>query len=96
MATNEANVQVALDGAGKKIRQLKLTGVVQADGTTADVYVQCVAITDTDGAAVGMQETNGLLRQLIAEMQALRKMYGIATGQMWHSADASGDDQGFG
>lgn len=78
----ESLVQVATDGAGKKVRTLSLS-VVQPDGTLASVQMQVVAIVDQEGRAIdfGASETQRLLRALLNEMTALRKMYGRATSQ---------------
>lgn len=92
MATNEAYVQVAQDGSGKKVRNLILQGVVQPDGTQADVYVQCTAIVDGDGAPFSMTETNGILLRVLREITALRHMYGRATGMEMIALDGAAGD----
>lgn len=72
MAGQEGYVQVATDGSGKKVRNLLLKGVLQPDGTTADVYVQCVSVVDSDGNALDFNRTNELLSSLVREVHWLR------------------------
>lgn len=79
----EAYVQLSADGTGKKVRNLQLD-VVQADGTIATVLMQVVSIVDNEGRSVDFSaqaESITLLRQLLVEMRALRRMYGRATSQ---------------
>lgn len=72
-------VQVALDGPGKKIRNLKLD-VLQDDGTIATVYQQVVSIVDEDGQLVDFADAEfkakhlynqeriiALLQEMVAE-----------------------------
>lgn len=89
----EGFVQVAEDGSGKKIRNLVLE-VVQPDGTVATVLMQAVSIVDSEGRAAdfGGTETNALLRSLLREMSALRRMYGRATGQQHVALDSGALD----
>lgn len=89
----EAYVQVATDGSGKKIRNVQLD-VVQADGTVATVQMQVVVPVDKDGQLIDhASETNALLKALLREMTALRRMYGRATGQQFIALDgAMADD----
>ena len=42
-------VQVAPDGAGKRIANVQLLDVVQPDGTVVQVYAQCVVPVDASG-----------------------------------------------
>jgi hypothetical protein len=76
---DETYIQVASDGAGKKVKNLKLIGVVQADGTSADVYIQCTAIVDGDGRTVDLDELTGVMRALLKEVRWLRKGFGEMT-----------------
>lgn len=89
MAT-ENYTQVAANGAGNKIRNLSME-VIQGDGTTSTVQMQVVSIVDRDGREVdfGASETNDLLRSLLREMTALRKMYGRATGLQFMALDSA-------
>ena len=73
-------VEVAPDGTGKRIRNVALD-VVQADGTVVTVYMQVVAIRDNEGQPVNLESTVSILGQIHEEIQALRVMYGRATGQ---------------
>lgn len=77
----EAFVQVPLDGAGKKIRNLQMQ-VVQSDGTIATVLMQVVTIVDENGFPIDLNhnETNMLLRSVLKELTALRRIQGRATG----------------
>lgn len=87
-------VQLADDGTGKKVKNYLLLGVVQSDGTPADVYVQCVAIQDADGRRLDFDETNGLLRTLVQEVRWLRKGFGEMTDNAALTiglSDGSGD-----
>lgn len=86
MATEgaEGYVQVATDGAGKKIHNVAVDRI-QPDGTTATVYEQVVRIVAADGREIDLtgNETHVLLRALLREMSALRVMYANATGQFF-------------
>lgn len=75
----EAVIQVALDGAGKEVKQFLLRGVVQGDGTTADVYVQCVAVVGSDGRAVSLDGLERVLNRIRKELTQIRKMVGDVT-----------------
>ena len=72
-------VQVAPDGAGKKIRNVQMD-MLQADGTIATVQVQIVGHVTYDGFPVDQSGVEKLLRELIAEVRALRQMTGASTG----------------
>lgn len=73
--TAKAYVQVALDGTGKKIRNLVVTEVV--DGVSVTTYVQNTYLSDGDGRplrpldqllealATEQARTNALLQTLI-------------------------------
>jgi hypothetical protein len=81
MANGEGYVQVALDGNGKKVRNLALD-VVQADGTVATVYQQVVAITDDRGHALNLDPGNvvDLLARIHDELVATRSLVEEAFG----------------
>lgn len=77
--TTEAEVQVALDGSGKKIKNFLLTGVVQGDGTSADVYVQCISVMDDEGRLVDFMTLNETLVAIYRELKLVRQMVGEVT-----------------
>jgi len=77
--TTEAEIQVALDGSGKKVKNFLLTGVVQADGTSADVYVQCVSVMDDEGRLVDFMALNETMLAIYREVKLMRQMVGEVT-----------------
>jgi len=75
----ETFVQVALDGAGKKIRQLKLLQIIQADGTVADVHQQIVLICDENGDPVNFDDSEykfAVLKKLDLIAELLSELVG--------------------
>lgn len=89
----ESYVQVAVDGEGKQIRNIS-ADVIQPDGTTATVYMQVVAIRDSSGLPLDNGNVEHLLRAIQKELQALRMMYGRATGQHFTALPAMTPDLG--
>jgi len=75
----ETNVQLASDGSGKKIKNFLLRGVVQSDGTSADVYVQCTNVLDGDGRLVDFDEMSKILNRIYREMKLMRQIVGEIT-----------------
>ncbi len=72
----EAIIQVALDGAGKSVKQFLLRGVPQPDGTYADVYVQAVSVQGSDGRAVDWNEAFEEIRAIRKELRWIRRGFG--------------------
>lgn len=66
----ESYVQVAPDSTGKKIRNL-LVSVPQADGSTAQAYMQVVGMADADGFPIG--DPTAFQQELLAAIHALRE-----------------------
>lgn len=64
-------IQVAADGAGKKVRNLTAT-VVLPDGTLGTVYMQCVSIFDENGNAVLFSEHRDWQVEMLDELRAIR------------------------
>jgi hypothetical protein len=77
-------VQVSPDSTGKKIRNIQ-ADVLQPDGTFATVQMQVVSIVDSDGRTLDLEgsKTRSLLKEILNELQAIRRMQGRATGQHW-------------
>ncbi len=88
------------DGSGKQGRSILLVGVVQADGSTADVYVQCQAAVDVEGRVVDQDAVLTVLLQMNKELQRMRKGIGdfIDNAEMMLDCDdgdeEDGDDDG--
>ena len=77
----ESNVRLATDAAstGKKIRQVLVRGVVQEDGTSADVYLPCYVETDKEGRSLDHDEIPNILKMVLREVRLLREMFGEMT-----------------
>jgi len=58
MSASESYVQVAADGSGKKIRNLKVSTYVDVNGvpTLTDVYIQVASIADENGVPIDFDE----------------------------------------
>lgn len=92
MTTESAYVQLSADGVGKKIQNALVRSVLQSDGTYSDVYLQCVTLVNKSGVPIDVGEIVGLLTAALKEIQALREMYGAATG-LSHMALNSRNDE---
>lgn len=68
---NETYVQVAPDGAGKKIRNLEVQ-TFQEDGTFTTVLLQVVSMADEFGNPVFFADQADWQVQLLNEMRAVR------------------------
>jgi len=65
---NESYVGVAVDGAGKKIRNISVDRV-QSDGTVQTVQMQVVGITDPEGNLITVETERTLLRSIYREQR---------------------------
>jgi hypothetical protein len=75
----DAFVQVAPDGAGKKVRNLQLLQQ-QADGSTATVYAQIIALTDAAGNLIDIDDAeykSGVIRRLDRIADLLETLLGV-------------------
>jgi hypothetical protein len=61
--TAESYVQVATDGAGKSVRNLRMSTIV--DGVETTVYMQVVSIADENGRVLSLADD--LFTDLLAE-----------------------------
>ena len=80
-------VQVAPDSTGKKIRNLSLD-ILQADGTIATVYMQVVAIANSDGTPVNLDMIS-VLEEMLVELRQIR------LGMQLLTDDDLDDDSGY-
>lgn len=91
----ETYVQVPPNSSGAKVRNLQID-VMQPDGTTSTVVLQCTNIVDAEGRQVFPAvnaERDSLLRSILKELQAMRRMMGIQSGCAWDAlGDAMPDD----
>lgn len=62
----EVYTQVATNGSGNKIRNLQLV-ILQADGTTATVQMQVIALADAEGNPISLIPDRELLREIRRE-----------------------------
>ncbi len=94
--SEEANAKLFADGTGKAGKFIMLRGVVQGDGTTADVVVQCVAAIDLDGRAVDNDAVLLMLTSINKELSRLRKGIGdfIDNAELMLDTDDTDEDDG--
>lgn len=76
MSTSENYVQVATEGSGKKIRNLKISTYIDVNGvpTLTDVYMQVTSIVDETGQPVSLKGTEELLQQIIRQLGRLEQL----------------------
>ncbi len=89
----KADAQLNNDGTGKKVL---LLGLVQGDGSTVDVYVQCTAAVDVEGRAVDSYAVLEVLMQINKEMSRMRKAFGdfVDNAELMLDCDDSDEDDG--
>jgi hypothetical protein len=84
----EGYTQVAVDGAGDKIRTNEII-ILQPDGTRVTVSMQIVSICDAEGNVIGNKETplfvdsgslGSLLENLTDEVRKLRQVIEFHSG----------------
>jgi hypothetical protein len=75
----DSKIQLALDGTGKNVKNFLLRGVVQSDGTSADVYVQCTAVVGSDGRLVNFETMEDILQDIRTEIKLIRRGFGSLT-----------------
>jgi hypothetical protein len=73
---DESYIQVATDGSGKKVRNLRVTREVYNTATGGwdleTVYMQAVAVEDEHGSQLSLTATDGLLQQILDELKTIR------------------------
>jgi hypothetical protein len=67
----ETYVQVAADGAGKKIRNLSVQ-TLDSTGTLQTTYMQVVSLADENGNQILGGDQNDFQQQLLDEVRAIR------------------------
>jgi RecA/RadA recombinase len=76
MATEEQYVQVAPDGSGKRVRNLQLTTYARTDTTSepqpVTVHMQVIAIADEHGMPLDLGAAEGVQRDMLEELRAIR------------------------
>ena len=84
------------DSLGKPAKLFLLRGVVQADGTSADVYVQCAAAVDIDGRAVDTDAGLDVQLRIVKELSRIRKALGdfMDNAELLLDTDGGDDDAG--
>jgi len=90
----EAKAALFADGTGKLGKLVMLRGVVQEDGTSADVVVTCVSVTDLDGRAVDNEAVLDALTAMNRNLVRIRKGLGEALDNMELSLDVEDEDDG--
>jgi hypothetical protein len=94
MATREGTIQIAPESTGKYVRNI-IGEVVQDDGSVKTVSMQVVNLRDEDGEIIhDFNEMCALLRGILGEISALRRMYGRATGMQFIGLNAMADSIG--
>ena len=87
--TQEAFVQVAPDSTGKKIRNIKIQTLLDpGDGSGAvltDVYMQVTTIVDEQGNAINDFIDYQWQREVLLELQAIRRGIESMTGERHYS-----------
>ena len=80
MSASESYVQVAADGSGKKIRNLKVSTYVDVNGvpTLTDVYIQVASIADENGVPIDFDEGTQVQRQILEQLRTLERLFCLA------------------
>lgn len=93
---DEAKAAVFADGTGQQSKYVRLKGVVQADGTSADVVVQCIAVLDIDGRQVDQDAVLTELRNMNKELSRMRKAFGdfMDNAELMLDTDDGDEDDG--
>ena len=90
----EAAAQINQDGSGKKAKYVMLRGVPQEDGTSVDVTVLCVSVTDLDGRGLDNEAVLDALVGIRQELARMRKGWGDYLDNAEMMLDVSDEDDG--
>ena len=86
MPVDESYVQVALDGAGKKIRQLKVERTL-SDGTVVIEYMQLVALLDSNGEPLDLDEEREYRLAVLTQLRLINKILMTMLADDTHDVD---------
>lgn len=81
---NENEVQINPDGTGKQIRNLLVTTLI--NGVPTQVYMQVLAISDSDGNLIDFSRMEAFQRETIRELKAIKTILMTAFGVLVDSS----------
>jgi len=86
MSGENGVIQVALDGAGKRTRQVKID-VLQADGTVVTTYQQVVTLFDDAGEPVNLDDRTWKMA-VLERLDTIAELLGLLLEEdQAHAAD---------